>query len=128
MELRDSMIMAIKLKNFKSYKDEAEFSFYALPNTELSGNYSEFALNGEEIVRALNAAVILGANASGKSNVIWAFRALNYLIRQSRSFERNHKISAYDAFAFDEQFEKAPVEITVELIVKGQKNSVSKII
>lgn len=121
MELRDSMIMAIKLKNFKSYKDEAEFSFYALPNTELSGNYSEFALNGEEIVRALNAAVILGANASGKSNVIWAFRALNYLIRQSRSFERNHKISAYDAFAFDEQFEKAPVEITVELIVKGQK-------
>lgn len=115
------MILAIKLKNFKSYKDEAEFSYYALPNNDLSGNYSEIVLEGGGKVSALHSAVILGANASGKSNVVWAFRALNHLVRMSRTFERNHKINAYDAFAFDERFEKMPVTMSVELVVKGRK-------
>lgn len=121
MELKDSMILAIKLKNFKSYRDEAEFSFYALPNSELSGNYAEMTLEGGGELKALHSAVILGANASGKSNVVWAFSALSHLVRMSRTFERNHKINAYDAFAFDERFEKMPVTMSVELMVKGRK-------
>ena len=54
MELKDSMILAIKLKNFKSYRDEAEFSFYALPNSELSGNYAEMTLEGGGEIKALH--------------------------------------------------------------------------
>lgn len=121
MELRDSMILALRVRNFKSYKEEAEFSFYALPNPQLPYNFTEISLEKRGMVRALHSAVILGANASGKSNVVWAFRALNYLVRHSRSFERNHKINAYDTFAFDERFEGQPVVLSVELIVKGRK-------
>ena len=121
MDLKDSIVLAIKLKNFKSYKEESEFSFLALPNTELSGNYVKMELDGGGEERVLHSAVILGANASGKSNVICAFHALKYLVRHSRSFERNHKINAYDSFAFDEQYEKMPVSLSVDLLIKGRK-------
>lgn len=65
------MIQEIKIKNFKSFRDEAELSFEA---------YSEDDNNSivtmPDGVRLLRFAVILGANASGKSNLLEAIEFL----------------------------------------------------
>lgn len=120
MEIKDTVILGLKLKNFKSYKGEAEFSFKGILDDTLGGNYTDVTLEDESTVRVMNTAVILGANASGKSNLIWAFRALSYVVRRSRDFERNRHIPAYESFAFDERTADSPVEMELSLIVKGR--------
>lgn len=115
MELKNSMILGLKFRNFKSYRDEAEFSFHALSNDALPGNYTSVELSNGTTERVLHSAVVLGANASGKSNVAQAFRALNYMVRHSRDFGRGNDIEAYEPFAFDETSENCSVEIEVEV-------------
>ena len=87
LNLTGSMILSLRIKNFKSYRDETEFTMEAVDDDSLSSNYSILDLEDGDSVRVLHTAVILGANASGKSNIIWAFRALNYLVRASRDFK-----------------------------------------
>lgn len=115
MELNNSMIIGLKFRNFKSYRDEAEFSFHGLSNDALPGNYTDVKLADGTNERVLHTAVVLGANASGKSNVVQAFHALNYMVRNSRDFGRGNDIDAYEPFAFDERTEDSPVEIEVEV-------------
>lgn len=115
MELKNSMILGLKFRNFKSYRDEAEFSFHALSNDALPGNFTSFKMLDGTTERVLHTAVVLGANASGKSNVVQAFHALNYMVRYSRDFGRGNDIEAYEPFAFDEKSNGNPVEIEVDL-------------
>lgn len=120
MEENKSMLLGLKLRNFKSYKDEAEFSFNGILDDTLADNYTDMTLEDESTIRVMNTAVILGANASGKSNLIWGFRALSYIVRRSRDFERNRRIPAYESFAFDERTVNSPVEMELSIIVKGR--------
>lgn len=121
MEENSSMILGLKLRNFKSYKDEAEFSFNGILDDTLADNYTDMTLEDGFTIRVMNTAVILGANASGKSNLIWGFRALSYIVRRSRDFERNRRFPAYESFAFDERTANSPVEMELSLIVKGKQ-------
>ena len=121
MEDNSSMILGLKLRNFKSYREEADFSFLGIIDDTLADNYTNMVLDNGSIIRVMNTAVILGANASGKSNLIWGFRALSYMVRRSRDFERNRRIDAYEAFAFDERTANSPVEMELSLIVKGRQ-------
>ena len=90
-------IISFKAKNFKSYKDEVEFSFRALNSEFRSENYHEVELSNGETIRLLNSAVIYGANASGKSNIIWAMFALISYIRSSRELDPSATIR-YEPF------------------------------
>lgn len=112
------MLKSLKIKNYKSYKDEAVFSFEAQESDALSDNYTDIALNNDSVCRLLHSAVIFGANASGKTNVLWALAALRYLIAFSRGFEysdNNTSQLPYEPFAFDDAMSQQPTEFTVEL-------------
>lgn len=114
------MLKSLTIKNYKSYKDEAMFSFEAQESDALSDNYTDIALNNGSICRLLHSAVIFGANASGKTNVLWALAALRYLISSSRGFEysdNNTSQLPYEPFAFDDLMLQQPTEFTVELTV-----------
>ena len=63
------MLIQFRFKNFKSFRDDTVLDFSATEDTE---NEYRIAKVGDE--RILTAAGIFGANASGKSNVIKAFR------------------------------------------------------
>lgn len=63
------MLIQFRFQNFKSFKDDTILDFSATKITEHGGHI--VSLGGEKI---LPAAAIFGANASGKSNVIEAFR------------------------------------------------------
>lgn len=65
------MIQEIRIKNFKSFRDEAELSFE--PTGKDSYNSVVKMPDGVELLRF---AVVLGANASGKTNLLEAFEFL----------------------------------------------------
>jgi AAA15 family ATPase/GTPase len=74
------MIISFTIKNFRSYKDEAEFSFEAVDSNFNSENVTSIQLEDGEEVRLLKSAAIFGGNASGKSNTIWALYVLSNLV------------------------------------------------
>ncbi len=65
------MIQELKIRNFKSFRDEVELSFE--PSEE--DRYNSVVIMPEG-VKLLRFAVVLGANASGKSNLLDAFEFL----------------------------------------------------
>ena len=69
------MILELKIKNFLSFKEETTFSFEATKDKAFEDyQVVEVAPN----TRILRMAVVYGANASGKSNLIEAFEFLRY--------------------------------------------------
>jgi len=64
------MIQELRIKNFLSFKDEVTFSFEATKDKKFDESQLVEVSKG---VRLLRFAVVYGANASGKSNLLMAF-------------------------------------------------------
>ncbi len=67
------MIHSLTLKNYLSFKDEMTFSFEATNDKKLEEYHVVEVAPG---VRLLKLGVVYGANASGKSNLVYAFEFL----------------------------------------------------
>ena len=67
------MIQELKIKNCLSFKDEAVFSFEATKDTTLEDSLIKEVAPG---VRLLRFAMVMGANGSGKSNLLACFNFL----------------------------------------------------
>lgn len=81
------MIQEIRIKNFLSFKDEVTFSFEATKDTFAEDYQVVEVVPG---VRLLRFAMVYGANASGKSNLLSTFDFLGLFWRnQPRSVEEN---------------------------------------
>jgi uncharacterized protein len=65
------MLITFRVSNFLSFNDEAELSMQAGPQRNLPSHYISTG-SGRNDVNILKTAVIYGANASGKSNLIKA--------------------------------------------------------
>lgn len=116
------MIVELQVTNYRSYKETSSFSFKALDNDVNEGSYTTITLENGKSIRLLHSAVILGANASGKSNIIRAFHDIAYLVSNSRTFDVNKGIPdyIYSPFALDEDSVNKPVCIVVDFVVGGK--------
>lgn len=113
------MIVDFSFKNFRSFRDETVLSLHAdQPKSNLLNNISYPLDDG---IGVLKSAVIYGANASGKSNVLLAVKALRWLIGDSDSFKEDRKISCYEPFLFSDEHKDAPVEFEIEFIIPGDR-------
>lgn len=81
-------------------------------------NFTIVELENEERIKLLKSAAIFGANASGKSNIIWAFQALSFLVAQSRNFDARTLIPVYTPFMMDETTRNSPTEFTIDFIIQ----------
>ena len=92
------MLIQFRFKNFKSFRDDTVLDFSATEDTE---NEYRIAKVGDE--RILTAACIFGANASGKSNVIKAFRYMMEYVTSSVVYSRDkvRGINRLTPFLFD---------------------------
>jgi AAA15 family ATPase/GTPase len=90
------MILEFKIQNFLSFKNEVKFSFEATSDTTLDEYYVAEPVPG---VRILKMAMVYGANASGKSNLLNAFRFISNFA-QNITEERN-KSTRFIPFRFD---------------------------
>ena len=76
------MIAEIRFKNMFSFRDEAILSFEADRSKDME-SYHVVELGGD--VRLLKVAIIYGANASGKSNILSSHSLLiPHLIKQNK--------------------------------------------
>lgn len=93
------MLLAFTATNFKSIKEPQTISMVGTslkgPHTPLSISYPG---DGNGI---LPCAVIYGANASGKSNLLDAFVRMKYLVHSSHSVNKNKKLKV-SPFLLDE--------------------------
>ena len=71
------MILELKIRNYLSFKDEVVFSFEATADDRLEDYYVTEVAPG---VRLLKMAMVYGANASGKSNLLNAFNFIKDFI------------------------------------------------
>lgn len=115
------MLLNITFSNYRSFKEEATFTFVANTSKAKPENIFEVEQkNKSNPLRLLKRSLIYGANASGKTNVI---RALFYLVKLIQGSRSSNQL--YDPFKFDDDSRKAPVKISIDFLLKGVKYTYS---
>lgn len=116
------MILELKIQNFLSFKNEVVFSFEATSDKTLEDYYVAEMPDG---TRILKMAMVYGANASGKSNLISVFEFLKDFTH-SIPDERNVD-TPFIPFSFDsEKYEPGMFELL--FYVNGKKHKYQLVI
>jgi len=108
------MLIDFTIKNFRSIKDEQTLSLVASDSAgDLLDN--RIKVPGENF-RLLPSAIIYGANASGKSNLLRALQELKLMIMFSHKLSKDQKLFFFDPFRLDKQNMNNPSEFEIEFI------------
>ncbi|MCX6181113.1 MAG: AAA family ATPase [Bacteroidetes bacterium] len=106
------MLLELKIKNFRSIKEWQSFTMLA----ENKVNELEETVFEKEGHNVLTSAVIYGRNASGKSNILRAFSAFQYMVLRSAEFKVEEKIISYEPYKLDINFKDQPTEFYIDFI------------
>jgi len=113
------MILSLTIENFRSISSPLKLNLVAAKRLkEENLPHNSFMQNEEEVLKCL---LLYGRNASGKSNVLLALKALTYLIEKSDKFKLEQKINPYEPFLFDENYKSQPVKFEIEFITVETK-------
>lgn len=113
------MLLSFRVANYRSFRDEVTFSTLATRLDKGVGRAVTVAADGST-VDVLPVVAIMGANASGKSNLL---RAMNYmreavlLSAQRAPFEAIRR----DSFRLDRSYHDRPMLFEVEFSLEGSR-------
>ncbi|WP_283189308.1 ATP-binding protein [Pseudomonas sp. PMCC200344] len=108
------MIIDFTVKNFRSLKNEQLFSMNVEnPKSHLLDNV---VTTDNERVNVLRTAGIYGANASGKSNLLLAFKALQWITENSGDLKEGEIIPCYEPYLLSDENASKPVHFELEFI------------
>lgn len=111
------MLVQLRLKNFRSFRDEAVFTFLNTLSEKEAAVHPAHLLRLEGDEYLTRGAALYGANASGKSNLLAAFKLLRKIAENK--FVLNEKEEIYynkcDANGIN-----TPVEIEICLLLENQ--------
>ena len=118
---RVNMILNIELRNYRSFKNEASFSLVAESSskTKEQNVFVQQLARGEDDVRLLKTAMLFGANASGKSNLLRAIFEITKFIGKYKP-KAGEPISMYDPFRFAAETVEAPIEFKIDFAGKDE--------
>jgi uncharacterized protein len=109
------VILDFTIKNFRSIRDEQMLSMVAeTGHSRHSGNLTR--IEGGKLA-VLRTAAVLGANASGKSNILKAMHALRWLVARSGGLDEEAEIPPYEPYKLVKNNQERPVELQIEFIV-----------
>lgn len=103
------MIHKFSLKNFYSFKDENEVSFVVDKNAPKTDSYAKSAFD----VRINKTVAVLGANSSGKTNLLKVLPFLSWFIKDSYALKPDEEIPV-EAFFFN----KNPLALSVQFEIE----------
>ncbi len=116
------MILEFSVQNFRSFRDKQTFSMLAdTAKSEFSENIIEFGKG----IKVLKSAVIYGANASGKSNLMKAFQALRNLVLSSGNNTPKDDLAEYDPFKFNPDISLTPTQFELVFVHNNTRFSYS---
>lgn len=110
------MIQELRFKNFLSFREESTFSFEADKSNDMEDVQIITMPDG---VRLLKFALVYGANASGKSNLLNAFEFLNkFWFKKSNESEDG---TGVQPFLLDKETPEQPSEFDLKFYVDGTR-------
>lgn len=110
------MLLSFSVTNYRSVKKKVTLNMLPVKSfKELPNNIA--AIGNKTLV--LRSAVIYGANASGKSNVLKALTGFIELISKSSTNQLNDKLKIYDPFLLDKTSSTKPSEFELEFLISG---------
>lgn len=108
------MFVEMNVTNFRSFRDTQTFTLVKGKGNELLEN--TFSIEGVKDLGLLNSAVIYGANASGKSNLLRSLRTMKKVVTQTS--QRGDKLPVVP-FKLDPTTLNQPSEFEVIFIIDG---------
>lgn len=109
------MLLEISVENFRSIKEKQTLSFEATKDTHLE-DYFIVSIGEYRVLRAVS---ILGANASGKSNVLKVFPLLRRLVLTPPSSKSD--MIKFDPFILDAEWKNRDTIIDVSFLCDERK-------
>jgi len=117
------MLVRLFGSNFRSFKDKFELSMVAADlkrKEDCDRGVIEVPIAGMiEPLRLLRTVAIFGPNASGKSTILTAGRALRWLATDSSARSKpDATIPPYEPFSLDDESRTAPIELGCDVVYK----------
>ncbi len=109
------MLVEFSVENFKSIKEEQTLSLVKAKGEKMPDNF--FDPKAPSVPELVKTAVIYGANASGKSNLLRALFQMNKVLKSSFTKEIDEGI-AVTPFLFDPLISLEPTTFNISLVVK----------
>jgi len=109
------MLAEFRVSNYRSFKDEQVLSMIA--TSEESKGKNSVKIGKYNILKS---AVVYGANASGKSNLIKAMACMNDIVSNSAGYKPDQPLLVVP-FAFDEETPKQPSTFEVTFFMDGTR-------
>lgn len=110
------MVNELRIRNFLSFKEETVISFEASKDTFKEDTLLVTMADGTRLSRI---AIIYGANASGKSNLLAAFEYLFWFWK--RRTDDQDAPTEVEPFALDSETPSQPTEFNLKLYVNNKK-------
>lgn len=106
------MLIEFRVKNFRSLRDEQVLSLVASKDNTLQDTHT-LASNLKTVPRLLRSAVIYGANASGKSNLLKALQYMRGVVLESATVIQPDQVYSIQPFRLDTFSASQPSEFEV---------------
>ncbi len=112
------MLVEFRIKNFRSLRDEQVFSLVASTDKTLLDTHA-LDTGMKAAPHLLKSAVVYGANASGKSNLIKALQYMRGVVMESASLQPGQTFDRLHPFRLDATSGSLPTEFEVTFMVDG---------
>lgn len=114
------MFVEFRVKNFRSLRDEQTLSLVASSDKTLLDTHA-LSTGLKVAPHLLKTAVVYGANASGKSNVIKALQFMRGVVLESASLAPGQTFDRLQPFKLDTASTSQPTEFEVTFLVDGTR-------
>lgn len=112
------MIVSLSVTNFRSIKEEQVLNLSVENLKDI--HVENLAFSKDNKTACVKTAGIYGANASGKSNILVAFRALQYMVSKSSTWQLDEEIMCYEPFRLDSDTKNSACAFEIEFIGNDQ--------
>jgi hypothetical protein len=109
------MLIGFKLRNFRSFLSEQSFTFASSSDRTHESTHC-IRTGMKAIPRVSKAAIVFGANSSGKTNLLMAVATLRDLMLHSTSYSDAQLRERYTPFLFGPSVEQ-PTEFEIDLLL-----------
>lgn len=112
------MLVEFRVKNFRSLRDEQVLSLVASIDKTLLDSHA-LNTNLKAVPHLLKSAVVYGANASGKSNLIKALQYMRGVVLESAGLQPGQTYDRLQPFKLDSTSAHEPTEFEITFILDG---------
>jgi len=114
----DEMLVQFRVKNFRSLRDEQVLSLTASTDKTLLDTHA-LSTGLKAAPHLLKSAVIYGANASGKSNLIKALQYMRGVVQESAALQPDQTFGQLQPFKLDAASVSKATEFEVTFVIDG---------